>query len=131
MRALRKWDLAPLGAVLVVVLLAAGFWATLTLGGAKSDQEKVRAYFMSSEGGSATEEEARRLEVSTCQPTGQTVRNSLVISCAVSFGNQIFTGCYVWDGDKLIAGGSQPIGTCMPIMWDKRTQSLLGLSQDQ
>jgi hypothetical protein len=130
-RALRKWDLAPLGAVLVVVLLAAGLYATIALGGHKSDEEKVRAYFMSSEGGSATKDEARRIEVSTCLPTGAEVRNSIVISCAVTFGSLTFRGCYVWHGDKLIAGGSKPIGNCMPILWDERSHSLLGLREDQ
>jgi hypothetical protein len=131
LRELRKWDLAPLGAVLVVIVLTAGFFAILIAGHEKSYQDKVRAYFMSSEGGSATKAEARRIEVSTCQPTGDAVRNSMVISCAVSVGSQTFTGCYVWDGDKLIAGGSEPVGNCMPIVWDERTHSLLGLHQDQ
>jgi hypothetical protein len=128
---LRKWDLAPLGAILVVVLLAAGLYASVTLGGDKSKEAKVRAYFMSSEGGHATKEEARRIEVSTCQPTGDQVRGQLVISCAVSFGSRTFTACYAWDGDRLIAGGSQPVATCLPVLWDERTHSLVGVRQDQ
>jgi hypothetical protein len=131
LRELRKWDLAPLGAVLVVVILAGGLYASITLGGDKSYADKVRAYFMSSEGGHATKDEARRIEISTCQPTGDAVRNQLVISCAVSFRNQTFTGCYVWEGDELIAGGSHPVSGCMPILWDERTQSLLGLREDE
>jgi hypothetical protein len=131
LRELRKWDLAPLGAVLVVVVLAGGFLATITLGGDKSYPDKVRAYFRSSEGGQATKDEARRIEVSTCQPTGEAVRNALVISCAVSFGSRTFTGCYAWDGDELVAGGNQPVGNCLPILWDERTHSLLGVRQDQ
>lgn len=128
---LRKWDLAPLGAVLIVALLAAGLYAMVTLGGGKSKEAKVRAYFMSSKGGHATKAEARRIEVSTCLPTGDEVRSQLVISCAVSFGSRTFTGCYVWDGDKLIAGGSQTVVNCLPVLWDERTHSLLGVRPDQ
>jgi hypothetical protein len=130
LRELRKWDLAPLGAVLVVVLLATGAYVTLISSAEKSYPDKVRAYFMSNEGGSATKSEARRIDVSICQPTGEAVRNELVISCAVSFRNRTFTGCYVWEGNKLIAGGSQPLAGCEPILWDRRTHSLLGLRQD-
>ena len=130
-RELRKWDLAPIGAVLVVVLLAAGLFLALTSSGGRSNQDKVRAFFMSSEGGSATNADARRIEVSTCQPTGETVRSALVISCAVSHGAQTFRACYVWQGDKLIAGGNRPIGNCLPVLWDRRSRSLLGLREDQ
>ena len=130
LRALRTYDLAPLGAILVVVILAAGIYLTLTSNGEKSYQDKVRAYFMSSEGGSATKADARRIEVSTCQPTGDTVRNTLLISCAVSVGNQSFTGCYAWDGDKLVGGGNrQPVVDyyCAPLLWDRRKHALVSL----
>ena len=126
-RALRKYDLAPLGAIVVVVILAAGIYVALTTNGEKSYPQKVRAYFMSSDGGSATKADARRIEVSTCQPTGDAVRNELLISCAVSVGNQSYTGCYAWDGDKLVAGGNHAIAGCDPVLWDRRKHSLVSL----
>jgi hypothetical protein len=133
-RALRGYDLAPIGAILVVVILAAGIYLVLTNDGERSYPEKVRAYFMSSAGGSATKDEARRIEVSTCLPTGSEVGNALVISCSVSFGSQSLTSCYAWDGDKLIAGGNRPpiadayLG-CEPVLWDRRRHALVGLGE--
>ncbi len=57
-RELRKWNLAPLGAVLAVVLIGAGVIAMLATGGEPSDQSLVRKYFASPAGGRAPAEQA-------------------------------------------------------------------------
>jgi hypothetical protein len=127
---LRKWDLAPLGAVLVVVLLAAGIYLTLATGGEKPYEEKVRAFFESSAGGKATHEQARLISVSDCRPRGDTIRNALLIWCSVSAGDQAaFVGCFAWDGDHLVGGGVEPISGCDALTWDRRTRSLISLSR--
>ena len=131
LRELRKWDLAPLGAVLVVALLAGGFYLFIATGGGLTYQERVRAYFMSREGGGATSAQSRLIIVPDCRPTREVMQDQPVYSCVVVFGDQSYTACFAWDGDRLVAGSRKlaPLarGLCNDIFWDRKTRSIVSL----
>jgi hypothetical protein len=124
---LRKWTLAPLGAVLVVFLVGAGAVATLATGGEPSSETLVRKYFSSRAGGGATSEQARRIEVPECRLTTRIVRNEFVSECTVIWSSRRYRGCFVFNDDRVVIGSRELGGTpgCPRLLWDSPAESLV------
>ena len=126
---LRKWTLAPLGAVLAIALLAGGVVWMLATGGGPSAEEQVQKYFSSAAGGGAPSEQARLIEVEECHPTYRKVRDEFFDECSVIFGGQGFSGCFLWneDGDEIVLGSRQ-LATldpdCDRLFWDASANGL-------
>jgi hypothetical protein len=127
LRELRKWTLAPLGAVLAVVLLAAGVVTMLATGGEPGPEALIRKYFSSAAGGGATPEQARRIDVPNCQLTNRIVRNEFVNECTVIWGGRRYTGCFAFDDDRVVLGSRELGGTsgCPRLVWDSTAESLV------
>jgi hypothetical protein len=123
LKELRKWNLAPLGAVLVVVLLAAGAVAFIATGGGPSAEEQIQKYFSSTAGGAAPSEQARLIEVDECHTTYRKVRDEFVDECSLVFRGEGYTGCFLWtdDGDRIVLGSRQLASLapgCDRLFWD-------------
>jgi hypothetical protein len=130
LKELRKWNLAPLGAVLAVVLLGAGAVAFIATGGGPSAEEQIQKYFSSTAGGGAPSEQARLIEVGECHPTHKKVRDEFVDECNLVFHGQGYTGCFLWndDGDGIVLGSRQLASLapdCDRLFWDKTSQTLV------
>jgi hypothetical protein len=126
-RELRNWTFAPLGLVLVVVLLGAGVITMLATGGGPSPEELIRNYFASNSGGGATAEQARRIRVSNCAATTGTARGEIIYKCNVVFADQGYTGCFAWNSKRVVAG-SRELGSshgCTPLHWSRAVGSLM------
>ena len=127
-RELRKWTFAPLGLVLVVVLLGAGVITMLATGGEPSDESVVRKYFSSAAGGGAPPEQARRIEVNDCRRLDRIVRNEFVYECSVAFADQGYTACFALD-QRPMALGSRQLASLVPgcdrLFWDASTGTLV------
>lgn len=120
---LRKWNLAPLGAVLVVVLLGAGAVAFIATGGGPSVEKQIQRYFSSTAGGGARAEQARLIEVNGCHPTYNKVRDEFVDECSLVFRGEGYTGCFLWndEGDHIVLGSRQLaslVPGCDRLFWD-------------
>ena len=131
-RELRKWNLAPLGAVLVGSLLFAGaFGFVLTARDNQPDMQRmVRAYY-ATRGGGARPDEARLIDVSRCVPLDVENQGHTIYRCMVSFENEGFAACFTFD-HGLVAAGSVELGDpnlaertgCQFVGWDSSSKSL-------
>jgi hypothetical protein len=127
---LRRWTLAPLGAVLAVVLLTGGVVWVLAAGGPPSAEKQVQKYFSSPAGGRAPSEQARHIEVDECHPVHKKVRGEFLDECSVVFRGQGYTGCFLWndDGDEIVLGSRQ-LATLAPgcerLFWDASVEGLV------
>jgi hypothetical protein len=101
-RELRKWDLGPIGAVLLVALLVVVGYAVL-VGGAQGDgQEKqIRSYYVSSPGGGAPPELAKLINVRDCDRVGPP-GEYFVVKCELEYGGQTFSSCFEFENDRLV-----------------------------
>jgi hypothetical protein len=127
-RELRAWTLAPIGLVLVVVLLVAGVVTMLATGGEPSDEALVRKYFATATGGGAPKEQARRIEVSDCRRLNTIARNEFVYECNVTFGGRGHTGCFALDQRPVVLGSRQLaslVSGCDPLFWDQTAGTLV------
>jgi hypothetical protein len=127
-RELRAWTLAPLGLVLVVVLLVAGVVTMLATGGEPSDEALVRKYFASAAGGGAPEEQARRIEVNDCRRLNEIVRNEFVYECNVVFADHGYVGCFALDRRPVVLGSRQLaslVPGCNRLFWDQAAAMLV------
>jgi hypothetical protein len=127
-RELRKWNLAPLGAVLVVVLLSAGVITMLATGGEQRDESLVRKYFASAAGGGAPAEQARRIEVNDCRRLDRIVRNEFVYECSIVFAGRDYSGCFALSDNRVVLGSRQLaslVPDCDRLFWDKTSQTLV------
>ena len=121
LRELRGWTLAPLGAVIFVFLVGAGFVAMVATGGEPSSETLVRKYFSSRIGGGATAEQARRIEVPDCRQTTRIVRNEFVSECTVIWGGRRYRGCFAFKDDRVLLGSRQLaslVAGCDRLLWD-------------
>jgi hypothetical protein len=126
---LRKWDLAPLGAVLVVVILAVLVILAIAAGRGPGRTALVRDYFASTAGGGAPRDQANLMQVSECQPTGDFVEEEVVFVCSVTFRNKTYQSCFAFAGDS-IAAGSQELATAVParcerVVWSSTVKDLV------
>jgi hypothetical protein len=131
-RELRKWNLAPLGAVLVGALLFGGAFAFLLT--ARDDQpdmqRMVRAYY-TTRGGGAPPEKARLIDVSGCVPLDAEERGHTIYKCTVTFENEGLAACFTFDHGR-VAVGSVELGDqngefrlgCEYVGWDSSSKSL-------
>ena len=127
-RELRRWTLAPLGLVLVVVLLAAGVVTMLATGGEPSNESLVRKYFASAAGGGAPAEQARRIGVDDCMRLNRIVRNEFVYECSVVFAGRGYSGCFALSDNRVVLGSRQLaslVPGCDRLVWDKTSQTLV------
>ena len=99
LRGLRKWTLAPLGAVLFVFLFGGGV--------VTSSETLIRKYFSSRAGGGATAEQARSIEVANCRQTTRIVRDEFVTECTVIWGDRRYRGCFTFNDDRVVLGRRQ------------------------
>jgi hypothetical protein len=127
LRELRKWTLAPLGAVLFVFLIGGGVVAMLATGGEPSSEAMIRKYFSSRAGGGATSEQARGIEVPNCRQTTRIVRNEFVNECTVIWGDRRYRGCFAFNDDRVVLGSRELGGTsgCPRLLWDSTAESLV------
>ena len=126
-RELRKWDLAPLGAVLVVIALAVLFVVLIALGRGPGREALIRSYFASSRGGGAPREQAKLIRVADCQPTGDFVEDNIVRVCTVTFRGKIYHPCFAWSEGKVVAG-SRDLGDltgCERVVWSPGVGTLV------
>jgi hypothetical protein len=129
LRELRKWTFAPLGLVLVVVLLGAGVVAMLATGG-DSPEKVIQRYFSSTAGGGAPSEQARLIEFNECHPIYKKVRDKFLDECSLEFRGRGYTGCFLWndDGDRIVLGSRQVAGLvegCDLLFWDQAAETLV------
>ena len=84
-RELRKWNLAPLGAVLVVVILCAGAFAfVVTAHDNPTDFEgMIRSYFATKPGSRVPPDRIRMIEVPRCIPYAYSGKT--IYKCSISF----------------------------------------------
>jgi hypothetical protein len=124
---LRKWNLAPLGAVLVVVVLGAGFLTMVATGGEPDPEELIRKYFASPAGGGASPEQARRISVSNCVGTGRTAYGEVEYRCTVVFGDKSYTACFAWNSKRVVAGSRELVSPprCTELRWSRVAGSLV------
>ena len=128
LRELRKWDLAPLGAVLVVIALAAVVVLALAFGRSPGSTALVRGYFASASGGGAPREQADLMQVSECQPTGEFVDDDVVFVCTVTFRKRIYQPCFAFEGDRVIAGSREladVVSGCERVVWSPVVKNLV------
>jgi hypothetical protein len=132
-RELRKWNLAPLGAVLVVIILAAGAFAFVTTAGDKpTDYEgMIRAYFATKPGGRMPADQVRLITVTSCVPLDREARGGrTTYRCSLSFEDQGFVACFAFDQRRVAVGsvelGSPDLG-CDRVGWDAKERSLVSL----
>ena len=128
LKELRRWNLAPLGAVLVVVLFGAGAVAFIATGGGLSAEKQIQNYFSSSAGGRAPAEQARRIEVSDCRRLDRVVRNEFVYECSVVFAGRGYTGCFALGEDRVVLGSRQLaslVPGCDRLFWDQGADMLV------
>ena len=128
-RELRKWTFAPLGLVLVVVLLGAGVVTMLATGG-KRPEEVIQGYFSSPAGGGAPSEQARLIEFKECHPVYKRVRGKFLDECSLAFRGQAYTGCFLWndEGDRIVLGSREVAGLvdgCDRLFWDRAAGTLV------
>lgn len=134
-RELRKWNLAPLGAVLVVVLLmAAAFGFVATARDEKPDRQKmIRTYFATKPGNRMPHDQLRLVFVSRCDPPNGwdfEYRGRPIYVCSLSFKEQAFRACFTFDQHGVVAGSvelAKPGSGCDPVSWDERAKSLVVL----
>jgi len=127
LREFRKWDLAPLGAVLVVVVLAALVILALASGRGPGKPALVRGYFASQAGGGAPREQADLMQVDGCQPTGDYVEE-VVFVCTVTFRGRIYHPCFAFAGDRVVAGSREladRLGACERVVWSRSLANLI------
>ncbi len=128
LRELRKWDLAPLGAILAVVALAALVILAIAAGRGPGRTALVRDYFASSAGGSAPREQANLMQVSECQPTGDFVEE-VVFVCSVTFRSRTYQPCFAFAGDRITAGSRELADAapsrCERVVWSDVVKNLV------
>jgi hypothetical protein len=127
LRELRKWDLAPLGGVLVVVVLAALVILALAAGRGPGRPALVRSYFASEAGGGAPREQADLMQVDACQPTGEFVEE-VVFVCTVTFRKRIYHPCFAFAGDRVVFGSREladQLSTCERVVWSRSLANLI------
>jgi hypothetical protein len=127
LRELRKWDLAPLGAVLVVCAGAALLFIVIATGGGPGNAALVRGYFASHAGGSAPRDQAKRISVGDCQATRDSVDDNVVWTCPVTFRGQTYHPCFAWAGGTVIKG-SRELGNdhgCDRVVWSRAVGALV------
>ena len=102
LRELRKWDLGPIGAVLIVALFVVVGYAVLVAGGRGNDREdQIRSYYVSSRGGGAPSERAKLIHVRDCNRVGPP-GEYFVVKCALEYGGQTFSSCFEFENDRLV-----------------------------
>jgi hypothetical protein len=132
-RELRKWNLAPLGAVLVGALLFAGaFGFVLTARDDQPDMKRmVRAYY-ETRGGGAPSDKAMLIDVSGCVPLDAENAGHTIYRCTVSFDNEAFAACFTFEHGR-VAAGSVELGDqdasglrlgCQYVAWNSNSKSL-------
>lgn len=130
-RELRKWDLAPLGAVLVAVLLMAGaFGFVVTARDKKPDRQKmIRTYFATKPGNRMPHDQLRLVFVSRCDPTNDwQYQGRPIYLCSLSFRDKAFTACFTFDQHGVVAGSvelAKPGSVCYLVAWDENAKSLV------
>jgi hypothetical protein len=128
LRELRKWDLAPLGAVLIVLALGVSVFVFIATGGSSDNEEAlVRSYFASPSGGGAPRDEVELMRVGDCQPTDNSVEGNVVLMCPVSYRGKRYEPCFAWSGDRVVAG-SRDLGDlvgCDRIVWSRGVKTLV------
>ena len=127
-RDLRTWNLAPLGAVLALVLIGAGVITMLATGGERSDESMIRKYFSSAAGGRAPAEQAKRIEVNDCKRLNRIVRSEFVYECSVVLAGRGYTGCFALGEGRVVVGSRQLaslVPGCDRLFWDASAEMLV------
>jgi hypothetical protein len=122
LRELRKWTLAPLGAVLFVFLSGALVVGMIASGGGPSSETLIRKYFTSRAGGGATPEQVRRIQVRDCRQTNRVVRKEFVTECTVIWSGRRYGGCFALSRDRVVLGSRQLASLdsgCDRLFWDQ------------
>jgi hypothetical protein len=130
---LRKWDLTPIGAVLVVILLGGLTYLWFVTAGPPSTETLVRRYYASPRGGGVPKDVVRRINVTTCQATGQSVGDNLIFTCALTLDGETVQGCFALSEDKVVAGSAElgeEVG-CTRLVWGPRTRKFISMPMQQ
>jgi hypothetical protein len=124
---LRNWDLAPIGAVLVVIVLGGLTYLWFVTAGPESNETLIRNYYASPRGGAVPKDVVLRIRVGTCQATGDSVGGDLVFICPLTLDGQTVQGCFALGADEIVSGSAQ-LGEefgCTRLVWGPRTRSLI------
>ena len=126
-RELRKWNLAPLGAVLVVVILCAGAFAfVVTAHDNPTDFEgMIRSYFATKPGSRVPPDRIRMIEVPRCIPYAYSGKT--IYKCSISFEDQGFVECFTFDHDRVTSSFADRKLGCDLVGWDPSSKSLVVL----
>jgi hypothetical protein len=128
---LRNWDLAPIGAVLVVVVLGGLTYLWFVTAGPPGNETLIRRYYASPRGGGVPKEVVRRIRVGSCQATGQSVGDTLIFTCVLELDGETSQGCFALAEDKIVAGSAQlgeEVG-CTRLVWGPRTRRFISNPQ--
>jgi len=127
LRELRKWDLAPLGAVLVVCVLGALAFVFIATGGSPGNEALVRNYFASPRGGGAPRAEVKLIRLGACQPTNNSVEDNIVFMCPVTYRGKTYQPCFAWSGHRIVAGSRELGGEygCDRLVWSRGVGTLV------
>ena len=136
-RELRKWDLAPLGAVLVATILGAGALAFIVTAQHKPPHSRfeatIRTYFETKTSSRVPHDQIRRIHVRSCTrfPTDgsqNVLATQAIYKCSISLEDQRLVACFTFDQGRLVAGSEQlnaPELGCTLVGWNARSRSLV------
>jgi len=137
-RELRKWNLAPLGAVLVAAILGAGAFAFVVTAQHKPPHSRfeatIRTYFETKPSLRVPHDQVRLIHVPSCArfETGYLspgVRPTQPIyKCSISFEDQRFVACFAIIQGRIATGSAQlkaPELGCDLVGWNARSSSLV------
>lgn len=127
---LRKWSITPLGAVLLLALLAIIGFAALaaSVGGNASQEERLRAYFVSPEGGGAPTDQAKLINVPECDRVGEPQVGYYVLRCTIEYRDDRLSSCFEFHEESIEA---VPVNTrarpgCEArVLWSRAENSLI------
>ena len=113
-------------AALVVALLLRG-------GGGQSDEQAVRAWFQSSDGGSAPSRVVSSIHVGACSFTGASVASGDLRRCEITTdapATPTLHTCFVFSSDSVVRGGWQlaKLDACNALRFDGASGDLVDLA---
>ncbi len=137
-RELRRWDLAPLGAVLVAAILCAGAVAFVVTAQHNPSHSRfeatIRTYFETKTGAQVPHEQAQLIHVRSCTrfPYRDVILGVLqtqaIYKCSISFEHRGFVACFAFDQGHIVAGRAQlnrPELGCPMVGWNASSRSLV------